>query len=70
MLEAKGVIRAGTEMFVEGESAGFATSGAFAPTLGCSIGLARLDRVQGEAEAALRVPKIAGPNCQTPLRQE
>jgi len=43
VLEGKGVLRAGQEVLAEGERVGALTSGAYAPTLACGIGLARLD---------------------------
>ena len=54
VLEGKGVMRAGAEILLDGQLAGHATSGAFSPTLGHSIALARLDRTDSVAEVVLR----------------
>ncbi|HSG90986.1 MAG TPA: glycine cleavage system aminomethyltransferase GcvT [Pseudomonadales bacterium] len=43
LLEARGVLRAHQKVIVDGRAVGTLTSGAFSPTLGCGIGLARID---------------------------
>ncbi|MEE4301958.1 MAG: glycine cleavage T C-terminal barrel domain-containing protein, partial [Pseudomonadales bacterium] len=43
VLEAKGVLRAGQALVADGAEIGTLTSGAFSPTLGKGIGLARVD---------------------------
>ena len=42
VLEARGVLRAGQTVRVDGQPAGVLTSGSFSPTLGAAIGLARV----------------------------
>lgn len=59
LLQGKGVIRDGMQIKVGGEAAGVVTSGAFSPSLGRSIALARfasrsLARANGQAEVSLR----------------
>lgn len=58
VLEGRGVMRAGAEIVVNARRAGHATSGAFSPTLGHSIALARLDHTDGAAEVVLRGRKL------------
>lgn len=45
VLDAKGVLRAGQIVLLDGEQAGITTSGGFSPTLGVGIALARLPRI-------------------------
>ncbi|SFD71375.1 glycine cleavage system aminomethyltransferase GcvT [Pseudoalteromonas denitrificans] len=56
VLEAKGVLRAGSKVIVEGGE-GVITSGTFSPTLGFSVALAR-------------VPKTVGENAQVEMRKK
>ena len=55
ILEDKGVLRPGQKVSIEGLENGAITSGGFSPSLGLSIGLAR-------------VPANAGNNCQVEIR--
>ncbi|MEA3413424.1 MAG: glycine cleavage system aminomethyltransferase GcvT [Pseudomonadota bacterium] len=47
VLDGKGVLRSHQKVFVEGEAAGEVTSGTFSPTLGVSIGMARVTASTG-----------------------
>ena len=51
VLEAKGVLRVGQALRAEGREIGTLTSGAFSPSLGCGIGLARIDAVWAPGKA-------------------
>lgn len=55
VLEGKGVLRSHQKIFSDGEPAGEITSGTFSPTLGVSIGLAR-------------VRSSTGPRCEVEIR--
>ena len=52
-LQGRGVLREGQPLFVGEQAVGQLTSGGFAPTLGCAIGLARVER--GVATQGLEV---------------
>ena len=56
ILQDKGVLRPGQAVNIEGIGSGVLTSGSFSPTLGKSIGLAR-------------VPVAAGNHCQVEIRK-
>lgn len=63
VLEARGVLRAHQQVLVAGEAVGELTSGAFSPTLGCGIGLARiataaLDAADGRVEVDIRGKRL------------
>lgn len=47
VLEGKGVLRSHQKVFVDGQAAGEVTSGTFSPTLGVSIGMARVAATTG-----------------------
>ena len=51
VLESKGVLRAGQALRAEGREIGTLTSGAFSPTLGRGIGLARIDAAWAPGKA-------------------
>ena len=60
VLQERGVLRAHQAVVQDGRPVGELTSGAFSPTLGCGIGLARIDAAALEAAAGVIEVEIRG----------
>ena len=54
VMETRGVLRAHYPVFADGEPVGEITSGAFSPTLGYSIAMARVRRADGDLTVEIR----------------
>jgi aminomethyltransferase len=67
VLKARGVLRAHHPVLANGETVGEITSGAFSPTLGHSIGLARVGDATGELTVDIRGKQLAVSAVQPPF---
>ena len=67
VMTAKGVIRAGTDVLLDGRPTGTVTSGIFSPTLGCSLALARVSAVDGSASVQIRGREMPVQIVKTPF---
>lgn len=68
VLEAKGVLRGGQTLVADGAEIGTLTSGAFSPTLGKGIGLARVDAAYAPGKAGREDVAVAIRGKELPVR--